>query len=315
MATNDRLARYGARLLIDWLNRRFESQFDLGEAQGDALVASDGTHRLGLYVAPLWEEEPAWEERLRAMEERLRGGNVRGAFLLWVPPKADVPVDEPDASDFVQRVQVAAAPLPPGGRTEVTFPVTVELGKMREEGGYASVIGGMSRWWTRITEKVNGTFHVNSTAVHRLTIDGEVRERLWDNIGALSLGIDVGQAADFEVEEAWTLQRLPASEQGAGFAIAGAPPETDPTEGILVRRMARKRLAAANEALNALDVELRSAGLIGSYEYAELEGASATVKALDPSLFSRLQVVGVLADGDVRPTFLPRELPWKTENR
>jgi hypothetical protein len=120
----------------------------------------------------------------------------------------------------------------------------------------------------------------------------------------------VGQAADFEVEEAWTLQRLPASESEIGFAIAGAPPGADPTEGIIVRRMARKRLAAANEALDALDVELSAVGLVGAYEYAELEGAGATVKALDPSLFSRLQVVCILADGDVRPTFLPKALPW-----
>jgi hypothetical protein len=274
-------------------------------------VASDGDHRAGVSVGPLWEQDAAWEERLRAMGERLNAGNVRGPFLLWVPPRASVPIDEPDASDFVQRVQVAAAPLPPGARTEVTFPVTVKLAKMREEGGYASVVGGMSRWWTRVTEKVNGTFHVDSSAVHRLTLDGEGRERLWENIGALSHGIGVGQAADFEVEEAWTLQRLPASERETGFVIAGAPPGADPTEGILVRRMARKRLAAANEALDALDVELRAVGLIGAYEYADLEGASATVKGLDPSLFSRLQVVCVLADGEVRPTFLPRALPWQ----
>ena len=52
-------------------------------------------------------------------------------------------------------------------------------------------------------------------------------------------------------------------------------------------------------------------GLIGIYEYAELEGAGATVKALDPSLYNRLEVVCVLADGEVRPTFLPRALPWQ----
>ncbi|MCH8995186.1 MAG: hypothetical protein IH959_09525 [Chloroflexi bacterium] len=57
-------------------------------------------------------------------------------------------------------------------------------------------------------------------------------------------------------------------------------------------------------------MELRAVALVGIYEYAELETAGATVKALDPSLFSRLQVVCVLADGGVRPTFLPRSLPW-----
>ena len=312
MAPPDRLARYGARLLVDWLSERFETQFELSEAQGDTFVASDGEHRIGVYIAPLWDQEAAtaWEERLRSMEERLSAGGAGGPFLLWVPPRAGVPVDEPDASDFVQRVREAAASLAPGGRTEVTFPVTVKMGKTREEGGYASVVGALSRWWTRITDKVNGTYHVDSSAVHRLTHDGDAREQLWDTIGRLSLSIEVGQVVDFEVEDAWTLQRLPESEREAGFGLVGAPNSADPTEGILVRRMARRRLQAANEALDALDVELRVVGLAGIYEYAELEAAGSMVKALDPSLFNRLQVVCVLVDGEVRPTFLPRALPW-----
>ena len=310
MAPADLSTRYGARLLLDWLNQRFETRFELSDTQGEAFVASDGEHRVGLYVAPLWEEEATWEERLRSLAERLDATGTEGSFLLWVPPRADVPAEEPKASDFVLRVQMAATPLPPGGRTEVTFPVTIKMGKMRDEGGYASVVGGLSRWWTRITENVQGTYHVDSSALHRLSNDGEAREQLWQTIGQIAAGVELGQAADFEIEDAWTLQRLPESSTEAGFAIVGAPPSVDPTEGIMVRRSARRRLLAANEALGALDVELRAVGLIGSYEYAELEGASVTIKALDPSLFSRLPVVCILADGEVRPTFLPRSLPW-----
>ena len=304
------VARYSTRLLLDWLNERFKTQFELSAMDGEAFIASDGERRIGLYAAPLWETESAaaWEERLRAMEERLAGDD--GSFLLWVPPGADLPTDEPAATEFVERVRAAAASLAAGARVEVTFPVTVRMAKTREEGGYASVIGGLNRWWTRITEKVQGTYHVDSSAVHRLTEDGETRERLWETIGQLSHGIQLGQSSDFEVEDAWTLQRLPETETESGFALIGAPPTVNPTEGIAVRRTARRRLAAANEALNALDVELRAVALVGIYEYAELETAGATVKALTPSLFSRLQVVCILADGGVRPTFLPRSLPW-----
>ena len=306
---SDLFARYSTRLLLDWLNQRFETQFKLPEAAGEAFIASDGEHQIGLYAAPLWETESAaaWEERLQTMEERLAVAD--GSFLLWVPPGADLPTDEPGATEFVERVRAAAASLAPGARVEVTFPVTVRMAKTREEGGYASVIGGLNRWWTRITENVQGTYQVDSTAVHRLTEDGEARERLWETIGQLSHGIQVGQASDFEVEDAWTLQRLPETETESGFALISAPPTVDPTEGIAVRRTARRRLAAANEALNALDVELRAVALVGIYEYAELETAGATVKALAPSLFSRIQVVCILADGGVRPTFLPRSLP------
>ena len=38
----------------------------------------------------------------------------------------------------------------------------------------------------------------------------------------------------------------------------------------------------------------------------------ATVKAVDPALFTKLEVIAVLADGDVQPTFLPRALPWQS---
>ncbi len=305
--------RHLATLLLDSLNQRFDAHFQLSDERHpepvEGLVASDGAHRVGLYIAPLWEEDAAWSERLRAAEERLDAFELPGAYLLWVPPSAGVPLDEPDAAHFAERVRAAAGSLAPGGQIEVMFPVTIKLAKLRAEGGYASVVGGLSRWWTRVTENVQGTFAVDSSALHRLTREGTAREELWTTIGRLSNGIDVGQSAEFEIDEAWTLQRLPDGES-RGFALIGAPPNVDPTEGILVRRVARKRLAAANEALGPLDVELRAVGFVGAYEYAEVETASGTVKAIDPSLYSRLAVVSLLVDGEVRPIFAPRALPW-----
>ncbi|MDP3766790.1 MAG: hypothetical protein Q8S13_02135, partial [Dehalococcoidia bacterium] len=251
---SDRVSRYTALLLLDWLNQRFGARLEFSDATEGAFVASDGEHRVGLYAAPLWEREAAteWEERLRSLEERLSTEDEQGSFLLWVPPRADVPTNEPAASEFVARVQSAAASLRPGERTEVAFPVTVKMAKVRDEGGYASVTGGLSRWWTRITESVSGTYHVDSSSVHRITQDGPAREELWETIGRLAQGIETGQVGEFEVEQAWTLQRLPAPEAGPGFALGGAPPSVDPTDGILVRRTVRKRLQAANEALGAL---------------------------------------------------------------
>ena len=304
---SERASRYLAALLLDWLNQRYGAEFRVSD--GEPLVATDGARRIGLAVAPLWEEDAAWDERLRAAEERLGAAGLAGAYLLWVPPRAPVPIDEPSGSRFVERVIAAAGPLAPGAATEVTFPVTIKLAKLREEGGYASVVGGLSRWWTRVTENVQGTFAVDATAVHRLTRDGGAREELWATIGRLSNGIEVGQSAEFEIEEAWTLQRLPDGEAN-GWALAGAPPNIDPTDGILVRRMARKRLAAANETLAALDVELRALGFLGAYEYAEVETASGTIKAVDPSLYARTAILSLLVDGEVKPVFAPQVFPW-----
>jgi hypothetical protein len=305
-----RLARYSAELLIDALNKRYDARLALeGDSGGGAFVASDGAHRAGVFVAKLWDDDAAWNERPSFLAQQLDAvPGIDGAFMLWVPPRASLPRDA-EAPAFVQRVLDAARSLAPGDRTEVTFPVTVKLAKSSSEGGYASVSGGLNRWWTRITETVNGTVNVDSTAVHRITRDGAAREDLWLTFGQIAAGIDVGQLAEFEIDEAWTLQRLATNTRG--FAIAGAPPPVDQTDGVLLRRMARKRLQQANESLAQLDVAVHAVGLLASYEYAELEGAGATIRGLDPGLYSRLEVVAVIADGDVRPTFLPRALPWQ----
>ena len=73
----------------------------------------------------LWEPEsdPAAEDARLITEERLDAGNVRGPYLIWVPPRGAVPPEEPGASDFSMRAQLACAPLQPGGRTEIDLPV------------------------------------------------------------------------------------------------------------------------------------------------------------------------------------------------
>src|SRR4029079_5479903 len=134
-------------------------------AEGDppVYVARAGEMTAAIAIATLWDASTnaAAEDARVAMEQRLSEGNVRGPYLLWAPPRASVPADEPAASDFVMRVQMACAPMQPGSRNEVDLPVAIQLAKVRDEGGYASVIGGLSRFWTLITERLNGTYHIN----------------------------------------------------------------------------------------------------------------------------------------------------------
>jgi hypothetical protein len=218
-----------------------------------------------------------------------------------------VPVEEPDASDFVQRVQQAAGPLAPGERGEVELQVAVQLAKVRDEGGYASVIGGLSRWWTLITERVNGTFHVNSSKMRRAPQSAALREAIFDRIGELSKPMSTGDAVEFDTIEAWTVQRLREDPLGErGFAVAQAPPKIDPAEGTLMRRLIRKRLKDANEALTGIEADVKGVGLIAIYEYAEHENVGSFVKSLDPALFAKLQLLAAIVDGEIRPIFQPR---------
>ncbi|MEX2227841.1 MAG: hypothetical protein WEB52_15510 [Dehalococcoidia bacterium] len=308
----DRLANYAASLLVEWFGGRSGRDYKLTSArEGDTPVflaeSPEGT--LAIAIAAMWEPDanPSLEQAREAMQERLTAGLVRGPYLLWAPPRAAPPLDEPNASEFVQRVQQAAAPLSPGERGEVELSVSVQLAKVRDEGGYASVIGGLSRWWTLITERVNGTFHVNSSKMRRAPQSAALREAVFDRIGELSKGMSTGDAIEFDTVEAWTVQRLREDPLGErGFAIVQAPPGIDPSEGTLMRRLIRKRLKDANAALDAVEADLKGVGLIAIYEYAEHENVGSFVKSLDPALFAKLQLLAAVVDGEIRPIFQPR---------
>lgn len=307
----DRLATYAASLVLEWVGGRTGRAYALAsvrDGEPPVFIAKDAQGTVAIAVAALWEQQAGPAEEARAsMEERLSSGLVRGPHLVWVPPRAAVSSGEPDASDFAQRVQQAAAPLAPGGRAEVEMTVRLQLAKTRDEGGYASVIGGLSRWWTLITERVNGTYHVNSAKMRRAPQSAALREALFDRIAELSRGLETGEATEFDAVEAWTVQRLTSEPLGvSGFAIAQAPPSGDPGDGTLMRRLVRRRLKDANAALDGVEADLKGVALLAIYDYAEHENVGSFVKSLDPALFARLGLIVAVVDGEVRPIFQPR---------
>jgi hypothetical protein len=312
MSLAERLHTYAGAIFADWFGERSERAYKLDHVVDDDLpvyVASSDAGTLALAVTHLWEPESdlAAEDARQMMEERLSGGNVKGPHIVWVPPRGFVPPSEPEASDFVMRLQLAAAPMQPGTRNEVDLPVKVQLAKVREEGGYASVIGGLSRYWTNITDRVSGTVHVNSMEMRRVSQIESAREALYERIGEIAKTLNLKDAVEFETVESWTVQRLAGEPLGeTGFAIAQSPPKVDPADGTLMRRLVRKRLKDANGALSAVDADVKGVGLIAIYEYAEHENVGSFVKSLDPGLYAQLGFVAALVDGEVRPIFMPR---------
>jgi len=77
-------------------------------------------------------------------------------------------------------------------------------------------------------------------------------------------------------------------------------------EGSLVRRLVRKRLKDAAAALERIDADVKSVGLVAIFDYAEHENIGSFVKSLDPSLYAKIGLVAALVDGEVRPIFQPR---------
>ena len=308
----NRLHTYAAALITDWFAERSARRYNLDRVIEGAMpvyAANSDAGTLALAVAHLWEPEsdPIAEDARQMMEERLSAGNVRGPYIIWVPPRGATLSGEPEASDFVMRVQLAAAPMQPGTRNEVDLPVKVQLAKVREEGGYASVIGGLSRYWTNITDRVEGTVHVNSMAIRRVTQSETAREALYNQIGTIAKTLTLKDAVEFETVESWTVQKLAAEPLGeTGFAIAQSPPKVDPADGTLMRRLVRKRLKDAAEALAAVEADVKGVAFIAIYEHAELENVGSFVKSLDPGLYAKLGIVAAVVDGEVRPIFTPR---------
>jgi hypothetical protein len=310
---------YATRLFLDWLNERYGRSFAAGGFDGPTWAAADEGEaeapggRIGIVAERLSEAREGWVGRCRELEARLDGSRP-GSYLLWVPPGGRLPAEEPEESEWIRRVVLAASRLASGRKGEARLPVKMVLAKVRDEGGYANVLGGLSRHWTVVTEKVNGTFYLDSKSLMRLTRDEDERADLFEHIGILSQGVEKGEAVEFEHEDAWSLQRLPRgpSAQGMteGWAIAGCPEGFDPFDGALIRRLLRQKLVAARDALAPRPGGLRALVLVGAYDYMENETAGPALRGFDPALAASLDIVALVSDTDVKPIVLSRSIPW-----
>jgi hypothetical protein len=309
---------YAARLFLAWANDRYRRKFALTRLDGPVWLAEDAEDgkaggRIALVADRLFEAKDGWNERRAALEQRLDESRP-GSYLLWAPPGGVLPADEPDQSEWVGRVVLAASRLASGRKGEARLPAKLTLAKLADEGGYASVVGGLSRHWTTITERVQGTFYIDSRAIHRFTRDEAEREQLFEHIALLSKGLDKGNAVEFEHADAWSVQRLPrgpaASGLTDGWAITGCPDGFDPSDGAAIRRLLRVRLAAATLALGGHTDAVRALVLVGAYDYIEAENAGPALRGFDPALAAAFDVAVVVADAEVKPIILKRSLPW-----
>jgi hypothetical protein len=113
------------------------------------------------------------------------------------------------------------------------------------------------------------------------------------------------------------VQRLPrgATAEGLtdGWVITGAPPGFDPNDGGHIRRILRRRLAEASEALKAVRDALKAVVFIGAYEYMEYENAGPALRGFDPALTLAFDLIGLVSDAEVKPLLLRRNLDLASE--
>jgi hypothetical protein len=309
------LAReYAARLFLAWLNERYHRSFTLSGPFEDVWqAAAEQAGALSIVTAELFDAPDGWRRRCDELAARLDESRP-GSYLLWQPPGADLPDGEPEESEWVRRVVLAASKLASGRGGEVRLPVRLALGKVRQEGGHASVTGGLGRHWTEISDRLDGSFYLDSRGLNRFTKDEDERTQLYEQIGALSQGLAVGDVVEFEHEDAWSLQRLPRGPAGEGltdgWAITGCPPGFEPQDGGVIRRLLRRRLAEATEALSGLRGSGRVLVLIGAYDYMDYEIAGSSLRGFDPALAAPFDAIALVSDAEVKSLRLSRALSF-----
>jgi len=290
-------------LFLRWLNEAHERRFTLPEAADCSAISVDGETRLAIEVRPLLGsvDDAAWVGARRRLEDLL-GEGLPGAYALWAPFGAALPSGEPMLSEFIDGVRQAAVKLGPHERSYVPLPARMVLRKISDDGGVVSVTGGLNQHWARFTELVRGTYDLDSTAVHRLPESGAHLDELIGQVVDMTKQLSAGQRAEIETIDAWTLQRLFGE---AGVTIVGAPPTQTDDPGLAVRRNFRRILAEVGPSLWSAEADLRALVLLGHYARMDQEGATTAMRGYDPSLYSGIDFVCLVADGLVKPIIDP----------
>jgi hypothetical protein len=312
-----KVPEYAVRLFLHWLNERYSRSFVPSPGEDELWQANDpDAGSITMATALLYEGDEAWFERCGELEERLNGTRP-GSYMLWQPKGGSLPDEEPDESEWVRRVVLTASKLASGRSGEARLTVKLGLGKVRDEGGYASVTGGLGRHWPDISQRLEGSFYLDSRGLNRLSTNEEERVELFDHIAMLSQGLKTGDFVEFEHEDAWSVQRLargPAAEgMTDGWAVAGCPPGFDPTDGGAIRRLLRRSLSTAAEKLRGASGTTKALVLVGAYDYMESENAGPALRGFDPMLAASFDVIALVSDAEVKSLRLARGLPFLRE--
>lgn len=288
-------------LFLYWLRETRSLPLQRDDVAGDLLTARDGDTRLSAAVRSLLPSDDAKFERRREMLESLIAHDLPARVALWCPAGAELPSDEPEVSEFAAMVRQSALKLGPHERSYVPLPGRLFLRKNSDSGGVVSVTGGLNPHWARFTERVRGSYDLDATQLHRLPESEEHLEALLDSVVERTKTLEAGQYATIDTIDAWTVQRLSGD---SGVTIVGVPPAVAADGGLAVRRNLR-RILADTAALREMPDTLRALVVLGYYPRIEMEGATVAMRGFEPSLYSGIDFVVLVADGVVKPLIEP----------
>jgi hypothetical protein len=310
-------------LVAAWMGERYFRTFRVDREPGaetlekfDALI-TQRERRIGVTVGLLWDEETQALEggeelaELMATEVMEDRAIANAGYAIWVPPGAELPREEPAWSQFRVLLAGGLAGLAPGDRREVRLPVTLKLAKLQAEGQYVSVSGPLASQWTTISEGVNGAYHLDARALHRLSREQAEVDIVISRVRDRAELLSPEEVTDVSVHDYWTVSRLP-ERAPEGVSVVGAAPAFDPTEGIAVRRQFRREVKRAVEQRSVGDAELSVLVMVSPLAHIEDELLTASLRGMNPASYGALDLVVLVADGAVRQILQPRSLPWET---
>lgn len=303
-------AEAGLRLFLSWFGGHYARSVTVAEAisDGSALTANVTVGRKwSLAVTVLntlaADADMKWEASRAAIEQRLDAGGR--AIALWAPRGAMLPAQEPGLSQLAVAIEEAAALE--DGRLEVRRPVSIYLRRVGTTGSVVTALGGLAGHWAQFTNRVPGTFQLNSQEILRLPASQEERDQLTEAIVLASQQPDVDETRVVPAVDAWT-----ANDLGSGQScVLGTPqPENDEWSASL-RRNLRKLLKQADAKRNP-SADARALVVLGASTYADEEKLSWALRGMDPTLYAGHEILTVVADGLVKTIMQPyrQTLPW-----
>jgi hypothetical protein len=309
-------------MATSWMGERFFRTFRL--ADGDPAPFDAGLRQrdrvVGVTFATLWDEQPR-DAAIAAMESLvsadLTAAGDDGGYVLWAPPGAVLPSDEPQRSEFRLLLTRGLSGLAPGQRREVRIPVHLRLAKVEGEGAYVMVTGALSSEWAHLSEGVTGVYHLDARELLRLPEESAEVEIILSRIRDRAAVMAPQEVTEVPVHDYWVVSRLPddgASGSTRGLTIVAAPRPAsmaDADDGTRVRRGLRRAVRRASEQRAAsTGVEFSVLVLLDVVGHMPAELATQALRGMSPASYGAIDEILLVADGQVREVLQPRSLPW-----
>lgn len=303
----------GLSMAAAWMGSRFYRTFRPADEPSAAFDATlqQRERQIGVTVGLLWDDDAvgADDEFAELLTSDIEEG---GSYVVWLPPGAELPTEEPARSDLRVLLGGGLKGLSAGDRREIRIPVTLQLAKIQADGAYVSVTGGLSSAWTTISEGIEGAFHLDSRPMHRLPEEAAELDIIISRVRDRAALLNAEEVTDVRVHDYWLVSRLPEGNP-PGVVVVGGPADLDPKDGVPIRRYFRRAVERASDQRNAGSSDLSVLVLVGALAHMEDELVTAALKGMNPATYGALDLIVLVADGSVRQVLQPRTLPWEQE--